>query len=152
MSSWHAYSSIFSLGHKAIQDLLKGNVLVEEKVDGSQFSFGIFEEQVGVPVPGNEYLLEIEPQKEIKVRSKGAVMHPDAPEKMFTAAVETVKRLADQLHVGWTYRPEFLAKPRHNALAYDRVPNGHVIIFDINSGEEEFLSYADKKVEAERLG
>src|ERR1035437_3498869 len=152
MSSWGHYSSIYNLGHKAIQDLLKGNVNVEEKIDGSQFSFGIFEEQVGVPVPGNEYLLEIEPSKEIKVRSKGAVMHPDAPEKMFTAAVETVKRLKDQLHVGWTYRAEFLAKPHHNALAYDRVPLQHIIIFDINSGEEEFLSYEAKKQEAERLG
>jgi len=162
MSSWHSYCSIFNLGHKAIQDLLKGNVLVEEKVDGSQFSFGVFEELQAIAPKYIEDATELrvlEPAildtdlvKQIKVRSKGAVMHPDAPEKMFTAAVETVKRLADQLHVGWTYRAEFLAKPRHNALAYDRVPAGHVIIFDINSGEEEFLNYADKVTEAQRLG
>lgn len=156
MSSWHSYSSIFNLGHKAIQDLLKGEVRVEEKIDGSQFSFGIFEETVAyaIPIEGRPGILDYveKEEKVIKVRSKGAVMHPDAPEKMFTSAVETVKRLADQLKVGWTYRAEFLAKPRHNALAYDRVPAGHLIIFDINSGEEEFLSYDDKKAEAERLG
>jgi hypothetical protein len=151
ISSWHSYGSIFNLGHRAIQDLLKGDVLVEEKIDGSQFSFGKFEEQVGVPTAIPNFL-EVATESVIKVRSKGAVMHPDAPEKMFTAAVDTVKRLADQLHVGWTYRAEYLAKPRHNALAYDRVPNGHVIIFDINSGEEEFLSYEAKKQEAQRLG
>src|SRR5712672_2755316 len=93
-SSWHSYPSIYNLGHKAIQDLLTGPVLVEEKVDGSQFSFGIFEVPVqGGYDPRNGEQTGINPGdlRELKVRSKGAVMHPDAPEKMFTEGVNAVK-------------------------------------------------------------
>ena len=153
MSSFHSYPSIFGLGHKAIQFLLSTDVQVEEKIDGSQFSFGLFDELVAVPITEClPYLLDAVPTRELKVRSKGAVMHPDAPEKMFTAAVESVKARLHLLHVGWTYRAEYLCKAHHNALAYDRIPNGHLIIFDINSGEEEYLDYEAKKAEAERIG
>lgn len=134
MDSWHSYPSIYTLGHRAITDLLNHPVQVEEKVDGSQFSFS-------VSVAG-----------ELRVRSKGATLHPDAPEALFTKAVETAKRLAPMLRPGWTYRGEYLQKPKHNALAYDRIPVGHVIIFDINPSLEEYLSYEDKAAEAERIG
>jgi hypothetical protein len=134
MNSWHGYPSIFNLGHRYVANLLRVPVNVEEKIDGSQFSFGVTEEG------------------EILVRSKGAVMISDAPEKMFTAAVVTVKRLAPLLHPGWTYRGEFLAKPKHNTLAYSRVPAGNIIIFDINDGEESYLAYEAKQEEASRLG
>lgn len=140
-SSWHSYPSIFNLGHKAVQDLLKGEVNVEEKVDGSQFSFGKFENEDHTGEPWG-----------LRVRSKGAVMNIDAPENLFKEAVNTVKLLQDQLHPNWTYRGECLKKPAHNALVYDRTPIGHVIIFDINTGDQEFLSYEDKRKEAERLG
>jgi hypothetical protein len=106
-------------------------VLVEEKVDGSQFSFGLDTEG-------------------LRIRSKGAEMIPDAPEKMFAKCVDKVKTLP--LHPGWTYRGECLAKPKHNVLAYERVPAGHVILFDINDGHESYLSWEDKKTEADRLG
>lgn len=146
MSSWHSYPKIYSFGHAESRELLSGPVNVEEKVDGSQFSFGMIEdpELASFDVDGPTHFL--------RVRSKGAVMHPDAPEKMFKLGVEFVKGISHLLHPGWTYRGEFLAKPKHNALAYERVPKGHVILFDINSGEEEFLSYEKKKAEAERIG
>lgn len=143
--SWHSYPSIFALGHRAISALLTVPVHVEEKVDGSQFSFGLFDayERDGTLPEGATVL---------RVRSKGAVMMPDAPEPMFKEAVDTAKRLAPLLHVGWTYRGEYLKKPRHNGLAYDRIPKQHVIIFDINSGHESYLTEDEKRAEAERLG
>ena len=131
MTSWHSYPSVFALGHKAIEELLLDPVLVEEKVDGSQFSFGRFD-------------------GELRVRSKGKEMIPDAPEKMFQLAVDFVRTL--DLREGWTYRGEYLSKPKHNALNYDRVPNGNVILFDINTEEEGYLSYENKKSEASRIG
>jgi len=42
MSSWGHYCQIYNLGHRAIADLLRGPVIIEEKIDGSQFSFGLF--------------------------------------------------------------------------------------------------------------
>lgn len=146
MSSWHSYPSIFNLGHRAIADLFKVPVIVEEKVDGSQFSFGLIPELPPLGVdPSPECLT-------LHVRSKGAVMHPDAPEKMFNKAVESVKSRMHLLKPGWTYRGEYLAKPNHNALAYDRVPTGHVVLFDINTADETYLSPAEKRAEAERIG
>lgn len=134
MESWHSYPSIFNLGHRAIANLLQVPVIVEEKVDGSQFSFGVDEDD------------------NLHVRSKGAEMHPDAPEKMFNKAVDTVKNLRPLLRPGWTYRGEYLAKPKHNVLAYNRVPNQHIILFDITIGLESYLNYQDKKAEADRVG
>ncbi len=132
MTSWHSYPKVWNLGHAALKDLLEGPVVVEEKIDGSQFSFGIFGE-------------------ELKCRSKGQQLIIDAPEKMFIKAIETVKNIAPKLKEGWTYRAEYLSKPKHNSLAYDRHPNQHLIIFDISPGEEHYLSYDEKVTEATRL-
>lgn len=133
MSSWHSYPSIYALGHRAVAGLTDREVLIEEKVDGSQFSFGVID---GV----------------LRVRSKGAEMFVDAPEKMFTAGVATARELAPLLNPDWTYRGEYLAKPKHNVLAYERTPRAHVIIFDINRGHEDYLTYDEKAAEAARIG
>ena len=149
MSSWSSYPSIFVLGHKAIQELLKHDVIVEEKVDGSQFSFGLVEASEADVVYKHDDALG---PLALKIRSKGCVMHIDAPEAMFKPAAETVRALGDKLHPGWTYRAETLAKPKHNSLAYDRVPHGNIILFDVNTGNQEYLNYEEKVKEAERLG
>ena len=134
-TSWHSYPKLFALGHRALADLLADDVVVEEKLDGSQFSFGAF-------------------NGELKVRSKSVQMNIDAPEKMFNKAVETVRELyhASKLVDGWTYRAEYLSKPKHNTLAYDRAPKGYLAIFDINTAEEAYLSYEAKALAAEKLG
>ena len=133
VTSWHSYPKIYNIGHRYLEDLLKTPVLVEEKVDGSQFSFGVFD-------------------GELKVRSRGQELCVDAPEKMFASAVESVKEVADRLLEGHTYRGEYLQKPKHNSLTYSRIPRRHIILFDINRAEEDYLSYGEKAYEAERLG
>lgn len=137
MDSWHSYPSIYALGHRYLTELLLDPVLVEEKIDGSQFSFGVFQGEDG------PYL---------RCRSKGCELNVIAPDNMFKRGVEFVAGIQDRLHIGWTYRAEYLAKPKHNALAYDRIPSNHVIIFDINTGHEEYLPYEAKAEEAARLG
>ena len=132
-SSWHSYGKIYALGHAAVKQLFEDEVTVEEKVDGSQFSFGIF-------------------NGEIRCRSKGKEQLPDCPDKMFERAIEVVRQLAPNLKDGYTYRGEYLQKPNHNALAYGRIPTNNIILFDIATGEEQYLSYDDKKIEAERIG
>jgi hypothetical protein len=126
-----SYPSIYAIGHKAIADLFSGPVLVEEKIDGSQFSMGVLD-------------------GELVCRSKGKQLILDAPEKMFTKAVETVKIL--NLRPGLIYRCEYLSSPKHNTLAYDRAPDKNLILFDIDDGLQTYASAEEKKAEADRIG
>lgn len=135
MDSWHSYPSIYALGHRYVADLFNEPVLVEEKIDGSQFSFGRF---------------EVDGEIQFFARSKGATLNVIAPERMFERAVESARSL--DLRVGWTYRAEYLQKPKHNSLAYDRVPKNHLMVFDINTGNECYLPYKEKASECERIG
>jgi hypothetical protein len=144
LSSWHSYPSSYNIGHRVLRDFFDHEIVVEEKVDGSQFSFGKF--PIINPDTGDDL------GDEIRVRSKGAVFPIDAPPKMFKAATDTVLRLAPLLTLGYTYRGEFLSKPKHNSLAYNRTPLGHIILFDVCREEEDYLSYEEKAAEALRLG
>lgn len=128
----NSYPSVMQIGHKMILDIFKSPVLIEEKIDGSQFSFG-------VSIDG-----------ELACRSKGKQQLMDAPDKMFERAVEVIKTL--DLRPGWTYRGEYLSKPKHNTLAYARVPKNNIILFDVNSGLEEYLTPEQKHAEADRIG
>lgn len=126
-----SYPSVFALGHKAIAEIFTGDVLVEEKIDGSQFSFGRI-------------------NGEFVCRSKGKDIIPSAPEKMFARAVETAQGLP--LADGWIYRAEYLQSPKHNTLSYARIPHGHLMIFDICTGQEQYLMPQQKAEEARRIG
>ncbi|MBU6231570.1 hypothetical protein KGP36_02785 [Patescibacteria group bacterium] len=130
----HSYPSIYNLGHAAIVDLLKGPVIVEEKIDGSQFSF--WKRADG----------------EVECRSKGAPINMLAPEGMFKAAVKTVLEIATRMRPDVVYRGEYLAGPHHNALTYSRVPSGNIIIFDVNPGLETYLDAESKRSMAAELG
>ena len=84
-----SYPSIYNLGHKAVLDIFSSPVTVQEKVDGSQFSFGVF---------------EVNGESVLRCRSKGAEVNVFAPDKMFSKAVESVKAREHLLVPGWTYR------------------------------------------------
>lgn len=129
----NSYPSIFNFGHSAVVGLLMGPVYVQEKVDGSQFSFGISADGI------------------VLTRSKGAEVFLETADKLFKGAVEYVHSIKDRLTPGYTYRGEVLCRPKHNTLAYDRTPNHNVVLFDINVGEEQYLPYSEVVVEAARL-
>lgn len=130
----HSYSKIYQLGHKVIRDIFSDEVIIEEKVDGSQFSFGVID-------------------GELKARSNNKQLLLESPEKMFKKAIEVVAYLSPILHPGWTYRGEYLQKPKHNTLAYNRTPENNIIGFDImKEGQEDYLSYEEKKQEFSRIG
>lgn len=139
-----SYPSIYAMGHSAIKDLLRHEVLVQEKVDGSQFSFGYVTEPE--PNPENTFAL--------RFRSKGAQIWEEAPPKMFKKGVEAVRKIHDSLglHPGWIYRGEYLDSPKHNSLRYERIPVNHVILFDVNTGHQEYLPYEYLIEEGKRLG
>lgn len=134
-TSWHSYPKIWAMGHGAIQELLFDEVVIEEKLDGSQFSFGKF---------GNQ----------LKCKSRNQEIDPETlnHSEMFKQGVDTAKELFPLLKDGWTYRGEYFQKPKQNLLAYNRAPHKHLILFDINTGEEIYLSREEKEEEAGRLG
>lgn len=128
----HDYPKIYNVGHKAVNEIFKGIVHIEEKIDGSQFSF----------------------------RREGDVLymkthHQDVskqePFGLFKEAMEYVRSIQQNLHDGWTYRGEVISKPKHNLLQYERVPKHNIILFDVDKGLEDFLSYSDKVGEGNRL-
>lgn len=141
MGSWHSPQSIFALGHRALKDLFTVPVQIQEKVDGSFFAFGVYSE-----------LDEHGDERGLRVRSKGAVMVPDAPQAMFKPAVKAVKDRLHLLRPNWQYRGETLCKPNHNSLHYDQVPKDNIILFDILTDEETYLTYDELKAEGDRLG
>lgn len=129
----HSYGKVHAFGHRYNKGILASEVSIQEKIDGSQFSFGL--------VDG-----------ELVARSRSKAIDFDAPEKMFIPAVEAILARKDKLRPGYTYRGEFLGKPKHNALAYSRVPVDNIIIFDIETEPLVFISDYDRLIyEADRI-
>lgn len=127
-----SYPSIYQIGHKAIIDIFTTPVVVEEKVDGSQFSFKKISET------------------EWEAKSKNCPLNGDIP-SLFKPAMDTMLGLMPTLKTGWNYRGEALCRPKHNTLCYDRVPKGGVILFDIDDGLENYFTREQKEEEARRL-
>ena len=127
-----SYSSIYTIGHKAARELFLDEVVVQEKLDGSQISFGRID-------------------GELSVRSKGVQINVDAPDKMFAKAVEYLKSVEHVMCPGWVYRGEYLSKPKHNTLAYSRVPKNHIALFDVDKQDQDYSNPQAVRIEAQAL-
>lgn len=112
MSNTAAFPKILHIGDMHIQSLFDGPVEITEKVDGSQLGFG--------KVDGRLF-----------VRSKGKEQDLDNPDKMFIEAVEFVKTIEYKIPDNYTFYGEYLQRPKHNTLAYDRIPNNHIALFGV---------------------
>ena len=131
------YGKTYALGHRATQGLLDKPVIVEEKVDGSQISWGL-----------------VDDPPRLSVRSKRLELDLDDPPNLFAASVATIRRMAADglLNPGVVYRGEAVSRPRHNTLVYGRVPKGHIALFDVDAGTEAYVGYDEKASVADRLG
>ncbi len=67
------------------------------------------------------------------VRSKNKMIDVDCPDNMFAPAVAVLKDRS--LPDNYVFRGEYLKTPKHNVLAYDRIPKEHIIIYDIEVGD-----------------
>lgn len=132
-----SYPKIFSIGSPYIPNLFKGKVEVTEKIDGSQFNFGLNE--------GKNFVL----------RSKGKEIYLDAPEKMFQKAIDYVISVKDKLKRRFPaetyFYTEFLSKPKHNVLAYKRTPKNYLILFAVCFKDKGYINYDKLKELAEIL-
>ena len=131
----HDYGKVYNNGVKYVLDVFRGPVVVQEKVDGSQFSFGMIE-------------------GELCFRSHKQQIHCYAAPEMFSAGVKAIEEIKDLLIPNVIYRGEYLSKPKHNALKYDRIPARNIILWDIEDAEhpECYYSPEDVQAEAERIG
>lgn len=134
--SLSGYPKVFNLGTPAALGVFSGDYCIEEKIDGSQFSFGVDGEGV------------------LHCRSKGAVIDINNPPNLFATAVDTARQLAGQglLSTAWTYRAEAVQSKRHNAITYGRAPDAGMILFDIQNARGMFIHPDDKHGRARLLG
>lgn len=121
----HSYGKVWALGHMMAEGLLDGPVVIQEKIDGSQFSFGNL-------------------NGELHARSKSAqVGVGENCEGMFKRAWNTADLVfrTGTLPEGMVVCGECLDKPKHNTLRYNRVPTGNFIIWDVTEqdGSEKYL-------------
>lgn len=134
MSKTAAFPKILHIGDKQILDLFDGEVEITEKVDGSQIGFGL--------VDG-----------ELVVRSKGREIDLDNFDKMFGEGIEYIQSVKHLLPEELFFYGEYLQKPRHNVLAYDRIPTHHIALFGVyNQQTREHFGHAAIKHWAELLG
>ena len=133
--SLHAFPKIFAIGSDYIADIFKEPVEITEKIDGSQFVFGKFNDQV-------------------MYRSKGKMIYDGAVDKMFEIAVSHVNEI-DALGLlvnGVAYFCEYLQRPKHNVLGYESTPKRHLALFGMTIDGSFVKDHADLEVEANRLG
>lgn len=128
-----AFPKIFAVGSEYIPSLFDGEVEVTEKVDGSQFSFGL--------VNGT-----------LEMCSKGAIIQPDYPPKMFEAGVKQVLDVASKLPDNIQYFCEFLSKNKHNVLTYSSTPKGHLALFGMRVDGKFASNHAYLKEQAGHVG
>lgn len=120
-----SFPKIFAIGSRQTERLFSGEVEITEKIDGSHIAFGVM----------GGYLF---------MRSKGAQLYVDNPDKMFVKAIEIIKDRFDRglLLEGWLYYGEYLKSERHNTIRYGRVPNNHIALFAVyNDFNKDFHNY-----------
>jgi len=140
MSKVPSYPKILAVGAEPIEQLFDDEVEVTEKVDGSMFGFGV---------------IETEGHKELVIRSKGTQIYVDNIAKMFKVAVNyilTIEKKILEFPPETYFYTEYLAKPKHNVLAYERVPKNNLILFGAHIGNKWIKEWEKLKEMADKLG
>jgi len=116
-----AFPKIFALGTDYVSKIADNEVEITEKIDGSQFSFG--------KIDGN-----------LMTRSKGCMIFEGESNKMFNLATDYVRSISDKIPDNTIFYCEYLQKPKHNSLTYDRVPKNNLILFGVCDNTDKFIS------------
>ena len=103
-----SFPKIFNLGSPQTVDLFKEPVEITEKIDGSQFGFGLIDGKLITRSKGREF---------------------DVPDKMFQTAFDVVQSIKHLLPSEIMYYGEYLNKPKHNILAYKVTPPNYIALF-----------------------
>lgn len=112
------HPKIFAIGDRHLSYLFSDQVLVQEKVDGSQFGFA--------KVDGELYF-----------RSKGKILYDENTTKSFGPAIVHLKEIAHKIPDNTVFYGEYLQKPRQNCITYDRIPRNHLVLFAARDLEQD---------------
>lgn len=123
-----SYPKVWNLGSRPIEGILGGYVIVQEKLDGSQIRW----------TWGNDGSLHVMSKNAWQYGGPQGVV---TPQPLFQPAIEHLLTVdVDRLWEGlqrfyprnrFTFYGETLAAPKHNVLAYNRVPRGNIALFDM---------------------
>lgn len=115
--------------------LLGKDVIIEEKIDGSQGTIAVLDSG-------------------IKYFSKNTQIDKNSPHNLFKSWV--VNTCALKLPVNYVIRGEVISNKRHNVITYDRVPKYNFVIFDVavidESGNLKYLNRSEKEEFAATYG
>ena len=130
------YSKIHQLYHRDTARMMGETVVIQEKIDGSQISFGAVDIM-------------------LSVRSKNQDISQHET-NMFTLAMENLKNIHESASLpdGYVFRGEYLSRPKHNVLDYDSVPAWNIIIYDIENkdGSNDYFHPETVREIAEEYG
>lgn len=109
------YCKSYNFGHRHLENFFSEPVTVEEKYDGSQFSFGVFDGK-------------------LVFRSRNRVFDIHDADDLFRATCDHLETQIHNIKPGGVYRGEAFKGPKHNILKYDRCPEGHLVLFEVPRG------------------
>ena len=112
--------------------LIDGPIVIEEKVDGAQFCFGM-------------------KGKKLWARGKRRELSFEHGDTYFNRALVAAGMMRPWMHDGWSYYAEYLEHPKQVETQYDRTPKHFLMIFDIKTPTTWLMPDA-KKDEAYRMG
>lgn len=120
-----SFPKIFALGTDYVSSIADNEVEITEKIDGSQFAFG--------KIDGN-----------LMTRSKGRMIFEGEDNKMFNKATDYVRSIEHKIPDNTIFYCEYLQKPKHNALEYERTPKNNLILFGVCDETDKFISKYDE--------
>lgn len=116
MSRLPSYPKVLNLGSTYTENALIGEVILQEKIDGSQFRWGW------------------NADGDFHVCSKNQEVHAEAP-GMFKEGIEHLMKFyklwKPKVVKGNFFFGEYLQKPKHNTLKYGQTPRNHIVLFDV---------------------
>ncbi len=128
-----SYQKIQQPYREEVKDIYEGEVVIEEKIDGSQFRIEI--DTDGIMMCGSHH-------------NDGIEM-----DSMFRLALESAKKIFDgyKPKVRTTIFCEYLSKPKQNSIPYERVPNNNLVLFDVKQ-DKSYLNRQQKEDFATKHG
>ena len=129
------YPKVQHMGTRYTKKIFDDTVEITEKLDGSQFRFGLLDNH-------------------LMCCSKGSVLSLDTTDGLFKPAVTTCKQLFEDglLDKDFVYIGETLSKGKHNCITYTNVPLGHISLFAVyDKKDDTWLRHCDLKNIADHL-